>query len=211
MMLGILRLLVVIIAATNVALGSISTRPDDVDVQELSTWFEGSYSSEKQANVDTTYANERLEIRRIWLDRTDGTWFVVERFLAARPDMPLQQSVMNVRAVEDNITEIRVYVWKSPENGHGIWKNPERAGEYGPSDLRLMRGCEMYFQRNATTFFGGTHGTACRSEVTGTSYESHSMSISAMSIALWVRGYTAENKQVFGSLKGPYYYLKQKP
>lgn len=211
MMIGLIRLFVVIIAATTMAFGAMSASPDDVDVQELTTWFEGSYTSERQAQVDTSYANERLEIRRIWLDRSDGTWFVVERFPTAKPDVPLQQSVMNLRAVEDNITEIRVYAWKSPEKAHGLWKNPERASDFSQADLGLKRGCEMYFQRNATTFFGGTHGTACRSSVGGASYVSHSMSISATSIALWERGYTAENKQVFGSVKGPYYYLKQKP
>lgn len=210
-MFGLLRWFFVITATTSLALGATSTSPDDVDVQELTTWFEGSYTSERQAQADSTYANERLEILRIWLDRTDGTWFVVERFLVSNPDVPLQQSVMNLRAVEDNITEIRVYAWKTTDKASLLWRNSERAGDFSPSDLGLMRGCEMYFQRNATTFFGGTHGTACRSSVGGASYVSQSMSISATSIALWERGFTAENKQVFGSVKGPYYYLKQKP
>lgn len=210
-MLGLLRLFFVITATASIALGAASTSPDDVDVQELTTWFEGSYTSERQAQGDSTYANERLEIRRIWLERTDGTWFVVERFLASNSDVPLQQLVMNLRAVEDNITEIRLYAWKAAEKTRGLWKNLERASDFSFSDLGLMRGCEMYFQRNATTFLGGTHGTACRSNVDGASYVSYSMSISATSIALWERGFTAENKQVFGSVKGPYYYLKQKP
>ena len=184
---------------------------DNVDLQEVSTWIEGSYSSEKQAAGDSTYTNERLEIRRIWLDRTDGTWFVVERFVQDQQDAPVVQHVYHISSVEDNITEIRVFQWKKPKDVVGLWKQTERARDFTPSDLRVMRGCEMYFQRNATSFFGGTHGTACPGGIPGASYRSVSMSIAAPSMAIWERGFASDNKQVFGSLKGPHYFLKQKP
>jgi CpeT protein len=190
---------------------SAASGPDNIDLQEVSTWIEGSYSSEKQATDDSTYSNERLEIRRIWLNRTDGTWFVMERFRQSQQDSPLTQHVYHISSVEDNITEIQVFQWKKPQDAVGLWKQTERAQEFSPSDLRLLRGCEMYFQRNATSFFGGTHGTACAGGVAGASYKTVSMSIAAPSMAIWERGFASDNKQVFGSVKGPYYFLKQKP
>lgn len=202
---------ILIASCSSAAAFATASRPDDLDIQEVSTWIEGSYTSEKQAASDSTYTHERLEIRRIWLDRTDGTWFAVERFAHALQDVPLVQHVYHISSVEDNITEIRVYQWKKPHDAVGLWKQTERAGDFTPSDLRLMRGCEMYFQRNATSFFGGTHGTACPAGIVGASYRTVSMSIAAPSIAIWERGFASDNKQVFGSLKGPYYFLKQKP
>lgn len=185
-------------------------RRDDQDVQEVSSWIEGSYSSEKQSRSDSSFANQRLEVRRIWMDRTDGVWFVMERFHADSSTSPLQQRVLHIHGVEENLTEMRVFAWKNPSKTIGLWKNTDVASQFSDSDLRVLRGCEMYLQRDATSFFGGTHGMAC-SSIPGTSYTSITVRIADQGLAFWERGYSADNKQIFGSEKGPYYYLKQKP
>ena len=185
-------------------------RPDDQDVQEVSSWIEGSYSSEKQSRSDSSFANQRLEVRRIWMDRTDGVWFVMERFQADSSTSPLQQRVIHIHGVEENLTEMRVFAWKNPSKTIGLWKNTDGASQFSDSDLRVLRGCEMYLQRDATSFFGGTHGMAC-SSIPGMSYTSITVRIADQGLAFWERGYSADNKQIFGSEKGPYYYLKQKP
>jgi CpeT protein len=144
------------------------------------------------------------------MEKTDGVWFILERFHTDSSDTPLQQRVLHIHGVEENLTEMRVFVWKDPRKAKGLWKNLEEASKLSTADLRLQRGCEMYLQRDATSFFGGTHGMAC-SYIPGTSYTSISVRIADQGLALWERGYSADNKQIFGSEKGPYYYLKQKP
>ncbi|MBM4178423.1 MAG: hypothetical protein FJ211_03710 [Ignavibacteria bacterium] len=183
---------------------------DEQDVNEVSSWIEGSYSTERQAKQDTAFRNERMEIRRIWMDRTDGVWFVLERFEPEMQSKPFQQRVIHIHGVEENLTEVRTFVWKDASTATELWKNPEKAAQFSVEDIRLQRGCEMYLQRNSSAFFGGTHGTACSGGRAGVSYLNISISIADQSIALWERGYSVDNKQILGSVKGPYYYLKQK-
>ena len=191
--------------------------PDDQDVQEVSSWIEGSYSSEKQSKVDSTYAHQRIEIRRIWMERTDGIWFTFERYMANKDSTILEQSVLHIQGVEENLTEVRVFSWKAPSQTVGLWKTPDKASGFEMGDLSLRRGCEWYLQRDQATYFGGTHGMACVPYVRGesgsvtVSYATTSIRIGDQGIVLWERGYSADNQQILGSGKGPYYYLKQKP
>lgn len=213
-MLELFRLCVVITAASTIALSAKSAVPDDLDLQELTTWFEGSYSNERQAKQDSSFEHQRIEVRRIWMDRQDGVWFVMERFAAGKENETLrwvEQNVLRIHGVEENLIEVQSFKWKDFRNKSGLWKNPEKAAEYTPGELGLLRGCEMYLQRNSSAFFGGTHGMACSAGRPLVSYMNITISIADQSVALWERGYSPDNKQISGSVKGPYYYLKQKP
>jgi CpeT protein len=196
---------------------AISRVPDDQDVQEVSSWIEGSYSSEKQSKVDTNYTHQRIEIRRIWMDRTDGMWFTLERFVPGKDSAILEQSVLQIHGVEENLTEVRVFAWKAPSQAVGLWSVPDNAGTFDKADLSLRRGCEWYLQRDQATYFGGTHGMACLPDKQGkagaakVSYATTSIRIGDKGMVIWERGYSADNQQILGSDKGPYYYLKQKP
>jgi len=214
------RIVMLALIGLAVVLGNLSSAThayDDQDVQEVASWIEGSYSSEKQSKVDTSYSHQRIEIRRIWMDRTDGMWFTFERYMPERDSLVLEQVVLHIHGVEENLTEVRVFAWKAPSSSIGLWKQPERADEFRLTDLVLRRGCEWYLQRDQTTYFGGTHGMACKpanQAVTGAfkaSYGTTSVRIGDQGLVIWERGYSADNQQILGSAKGPYYYLKQKP
>ena len=214
MMLGLFRLLIVTSVAATIALGAVSARPDDIDIQELTTWFEGSYSNERQAKQDSSFEHQRIEVRRIGMDRQEGVWFVFEQFAAGKENESIrwvQQRVLRIHGVEENLIEVQLYQWRDIRIPSGLWKNPERTAEYTTADLRQLRGCEMYLQRSSSAFFGGTHGMACSEGRPLVSYKNITISIADQSMALWERGYSPDNKQISGSVKGPYYYLKQKP
>lgn len=206
-------MLALFMMSTQLIAGAHQPNSDEQDIHEVSSWIEGSYSNERQAKQDTSFQHQRLEIRRIWMDRQDGVWFVMERFAAGFETSPIrwvEKRVLHIHGVEENLTEVRIFKWKDVTNKSELWENPEKVAEYTPSDLRLLRGCEIYLQRSSSAFFGGTHGMACSSDWPGVSYMNTTISIAEQSMALWERGFSADNKQILGSEKGPYYYLKQK-
>ncbi|MFM8770473.1 MAG: chromophore lyase CpcT/CpeT [Candidatus Kapaibacterium sp.] len=184
---------------------------DDEDLDSLVKWLSGSFSSQRQSTVDTAYFHVDLHMNRIWNDRTDGIWMIVEQAMATSPQAPYRQRVYNIKRVEENMIELIVYAWKDSKRVIGAWKDVSLVADLSPSDLSLRRGCEVYLQRDEFKFLGGTHGTACSSDIRGASYATSEVQIADKIIASWDRGYTAKGDQVWGAVKGPYYFLRQKP
>ncbi len=181
----------------------------DLDLEVLATWLEGSFSSQEQAAADTTYLDIRLRMKRIWYERTDGYWLVVEQAVATSQDAPYRQRVYNVRRVEENMIESRTFTWKDAARVKGAWKDTTLVDGLGPSDLVLRRGCEVYLQLDARHYFGSTHGTACASDLRGASYATSEVKIYRDKIISWDRGFSSDNQQVWGATKGGYVFIRQ--
>jgi hypothetical protein len=185
-----------------------SSTSKDVDLATLATWMEGRFSSEEQSKADTSFIDVRLAMKRIWHDRTDGYWFIVEQSMAATLDKPYRQRVYHVRRVEENMIESRVYTWKNPSAVVGAWKDTTKLDGMTPDSLTLRRGCEVYLQMDTDVFFGSTHGTACASDLRGASYATSDVRIYPEGIISWDRGYSADGRQVWGATKGGYRFRK---
>lgn len=183
----------------------------DVDIDTLSMWLTGSFSSQKHSEVDSAYHNVVLNMQPIWKQRTDGVWIIVEQAMASTPDTPYRQRVYRVLRVEENMIEIEIFTWKDPKRVVGAWRDVAKLDDMSPSDLVRRRGCEVYLQRDEVKFLGSTHGTACSSDIRGASYATSEVQISANVISSWDRGFTSAGEQVWGAVKGPYYFLRQKP
>lgn len=196
--------------------GSMSLAPSvhaaaDEDLDTLAHWMTGSFSSERQAKFDTSYFDVHLHMSRIWRTRTDGIWMIVEQAMAASPQAPYRQRVYRIRRVEENMIEIEIYTWKDPKRVIGAWKDSTLVADLSPSELTQRRGCEVYLQRDEFKFFGSTHGTACTSDIRGASYATSEVNIAEKILTSWDRGFTSDGQQVWGAVKGPYYFLRQKP
>jgi len=189
---------------------SISAATDD-DLDTLALWLTGSFSSERQAKFDSSYYHVELHMNRIWRSRTDGIWMIVEQAMATSAQAPYRQRVYRIRRVEENMIEIEIYAWKDPKRVIGAWKDSTLVAELTPSDLLQRRGCEVYLQRDEIKFFGSTHGTACSSDIRGASYATSEVNIAEKILTSWDRGFTTDGQQVWGAIKGPYYFLRQKP
>ncbi|MFN4907905.1 MAG: chromophore lyase CpcT/CpeT [Bacteroidota bacterium] len=184
---------------------------NDVDIDTLAMWLTGSFSSQKHSEIDSAYHNVVLNMQPFWKQRTDGVWIIVEQAMAATPDAPYRQRVYRVLRVEENMIEIEIYTWKDPKRVVGAWRDVTGLDDLSPSDLVRRRGCEVYLQRDEVKFLGSTHGTACSSDIRGASYATSEVQISANVISSWDRGFTSAGEQVWGAVKGPYYFLRQKP
>lgn len=199
---------VIALIAMTVGLGAQETKKDE-DLEVLARWMEGSFSSEAQSKADTTYFDVRLHMKRIWQDRTDGYWFLVEQALAAAQDKPYRQRVYHIHRVEENMIESIVFTWKNPNDVIGAWADTTKLDGLSPDDLAKRRGCEVYMQMDDIMFFGSTHGTACSSDLKGASYATSEVKIFHDRIISWDRGFSADGVQVWGAEKGGYVFIKQ--
>lgn len=203
----LLLLVAVPLAMVMVTVKAMATEPDP-DFDSLVVWMEGSFSSAQQAAADSQYFHVDLHMTRIWRDRTDGAWFYVEQAMGSTPDAPYRQRVYHVQRIEEGMLESIVYELRAPDAVVGAWKDPSRFDDLTPKQLVLRRGCEVYLQATGTSFIGGTHGTACRSDLRGASYASSEVTIMADRIVSWDRGFNAADEQVWGARAGGYVFLR---
>ena len=180
----------------------------DPDYDTLLVWMEGSFSSERQSKLDTAYFDIRLHMKRIWRDRSDGAWFYVEQSMASAPDKPYRQRIYRIQRVEEGMLESMVYVLPDPASVVGGWQDTARFADLSPDKLTLRRGCEVYMQATGDSYVGGTHGTACASDLRGASYATSEVTLFFDRLLSWDRGFDASSTQVWGATKGPYIFFK---
>ena len=201
-------LLVFVVVQLFTAHAHSQTLKPDEDLEVLARWMDGSFSSELQSKADTTYFDVRLHMKRIWRDRTDGYWFLVEQAMSTSMDKPYRQRVYHVHRVEENMIESRTFTWKNPSGVVGAWRDSTLIDGLSVDDLTVSRGCELYLQMDGLMFFGSTHGTACSSEIRGASYATSEVKILYNRIISWDRGFSCDAIQVWGAKMGGYVFMK---
>ncbi len=181
------------------------------DPDLLATWMTGSFSSQEQAEADTSYYDIRLEMVRIWEAREDGYWIYIEQAAASKKHKPYRQRVYHLTANEDHTLQSDVYEIPDPLRFAGDWKKENPLSGLTPDSLIARKGCSVIIRRtDQNTFEGGTVGRNCRSELYGASYATSDVKISADRFISWDRGFDSEDKQVWGAEKGPYVFKKKK-
>lgn len=181
----------------------------DPDLDTLLVWLEGSYSSARQAKLDSSYFDIRLHMKRIWRHRTDGAWFYVEQAVATSLDKPYRQRIYRVQRVEEGMLESIVYTFLDPSAVVGGWQDTTKFDGLTPEQLVLRRGCEVYMQATGESYVGSTHGTGCRSDIQGASYATSEVTLYFDRLLSWDRGFNAANEQVWGAKKGPYVFFRE--
>lgn len=187
----------------------------DRDMQTLSAWMEGSFSSAEQAAADPDYRDIRLHIARIWKDQHDGTWFYVEQAVAGKP--PYRQRVYHLTASRGRHAEgtLRFVseVYLLPGDAHrfdGAWQDERKLAGVTPNDLASRDGCAVIlFRRDDQTFAGSTQGTGCASDLAGAKYATSKVRITSDALESWDQGFNEKDEQVWGATKGPYLFKKQ--
>ena len=81
--------------------------------------------SAAQAAEDPDFYDIRLEMVRIWPDRTDGIWLYVEQAAATHLDQPYRQRVYHVTEEGDGIFRSEVYALSEPLQYAGEWKKKD--------------------------------------------------------------------------------------
>lgn len=189
---------------------SAPARASDLDT--LTAWMSGSFSSSAQAAADTNYFDIRLRMAPIWTDRQDGRWLYVEQAAAGALDRPYRQRVYRVTAGADGVFRSEVYALPGPKRFAGAWRQRQPLRTLTPDSLLVREGCAVILRRVAgDRFAGGTDGRSCGSDLRGAAYATSEVVIGPETIESWDRGFAADQSQVWGATAGGYVFRREPP
>jgi CpeT protein len=80
-------------------------------------------------------------------------------------------------------------------------------------DVDEKPGCavELDYDAVSDTFQGGTRGHDCSSALAGASYATSEVTLNALELRSWDRGFDAGDTQVWGATDGPYVFERKTP
>lgn len=191
-----------------------SGAPVDDDLENLTEWMTGSFSSQAQAKAEPeNFYDIRLVMQPIWLNRADGPWFYVEQTAAESPDRPYRQRVYKLARVDDHTLRSEVFALPGDPLAHaGAWREPNPLHDLDPKTLVPRRGCSILLRKiNTETLAGGTQGKGCSSSLRGATYATSDVVVTPTQLLSWDRGFDDGDMQVWGAEAGPYVFVKQTP
>ena len=182
------------------------TSTDTKELNELVTIMQGSYSSEKQSVVDTSYFNISLRMIPIW--KSKGHYLYVEQAMFKKQDKPYRVRIYKL--TQNGATFIsEIHTLKNEKEWIGKWKTPEAFDALSENDIEIKQGCAVTLKRIAKNkFVGQTGHKTCPSELRGANYASSKVTVTQNEILSWDQGFDKDGKQVWGAEKGGYHFLK---
>lgn len=182
------------------------------DVHTVADWLTGSFNNDAQAAADPDFQNVQMHSVRIWDERQDGVWLYIEQAVASAPDRPYRQRIYRL-FVQPNgliIAEIYALPGQSPLRYAGWWKKPEAFEDLSVKSLPKRGGCEVVLKKvSPSEWSGGTVGAGCTSDRPGISYITSEVVVTPQAVKSLDRGFDKDGKQVGGSEKGPYEFIRE--
>jgi hypothetical protein len=186
------------------------TKPEvkeDTELKELFALMQGSFNSEVQAQVDSTYYNISLHMFPIWEDK--GNFLYVEQALNSMQNKPYRQRIYEVKRHSDSSFSSAVYKLDVDSLWIGKWKTPKAFDSISLKDIALKEGCDVILSRVAPNHFMGKTGDAsCVSRMRGASFARSEVEILEDKIMSWDRGFDVDGNYVWGAEKGAYIFNK---
>ncbi|RED42147.1 CpeT/CpcT family protein DUF1001 [Winogradskyella eximia] len=187
-----------------------NTKPEvkeDSELKELFALMQGSFNSEIQAEVDSTYYNISLHMYPIWENK--GHFLYVEQALTSTPKKPYRQRIYEVKRDSDSTFSSAIYKLDVDSLWIGKWKNPKAFDSISLNNIALKEGCEVILKRIAPNqFIGKTGDDTCISTMRGASYARSEVEILEDKIISWDRGFDANGEYVWGAEKAGYIFNK---
>ena len=183
----------------------------DMTLGRLQEWLIGSFSSEEQAKADTSFFDVRIHCVPVWRERSDAHWLYVEQAVATALDHPYRQRVYRLSQIDDTTFRSENFRLPDPLRFVGEWEKEIPLVRLRPDMLEKCTGCDVYlYPEGDSAYVGGTVGDSCFSDLRGGSRVSSEARVTADGMINWDRGYDDEERQVWGSEKGPYVFKRVK-
>lgn len=180
------------------------------DLKTVAKYLSGSFSSREQSQSDSAYFDIRLHMKQMWTHRKGEYWLYVEQAMASALDKPYRQRIYKVVLLNDTTISSTVYTLKDPLRFAGEWKKKEPCSQLTPDSLDMREGCIIYLHKQPDgTFAGSTDGVNCPSNLRGATYATSEVILHKKMLLSWDRGFSAEDKQVWGAVKGGYRFIKE--
>jgi hypothetical protein len=181
------------------------------DLISLRERMTGFFTSEDQYRKDTVnYLNIHLRMVQIWKGRPGGYWLYGEQAAAVSLDKPYRQVIYNLSILNDSTITSQVFEFNEPLRFAGAWSNPAIFKQLTTDSLIAREGCAIYLIRNVNgDYWGSTSAKACKSMLRGATYATSEAWIFRDKLVTWERGWSAEDKQVWGAIKGGYEFVRK--
>ena len=177
------------------------TKPDHLP--ELFALMQGSFNSEIQSQVDSTYMNIALHMYPIWKDK--GNYLYVEQALNTKQDQPYRQRIYEVTQLNDSMFSSAIYTIANDSLWIGKWKTPQAFDTLSMDSVTKKEGCEVILKRIQPNYYKGETGEkTCESSLYGASYATSEVEILEDKIISWDRGFDAKGNHIWGAEKGGY-------
>lgn len=175
--------------------------------KELFSMMQGSFNSEVQAEIDSTYFNISLHMYPIWEDK--GNYLYVEQALNDRQNKPYRQRIYEVTQVNDSMFSSAIYTIEHDSLWIGKWKTPKAFDALSMDQVSKKEGCEVLLKRIESDYFKGETGDkTCESTLYGASYATSEVEIFSDKIISWDRGFDDKGEHIWGAEKGGYIFNK---
>lgn len=182
-----------------------TTKPSHLP--ELFTLMQGSFDSETQSQVDSTYFNISLHMYPIWKDK--GHFLYVEQAISSKQNKPYRQRIYEVKQLNDSMYSSAIYTIENDSLWIGKWKTPEAFDKLTMDHVSKKEGCEVVLQRLDQYYFKGETGEkTCESSLYGASYATSEVEILEDKIISWDRGFDDNDAHIWGAKKGGYIFNK---
>ena len=179
------------------------------DLATVYDWVSGSFSSEAQFKSDSGYFNISLKMRPVWKSRKGEHWIYLEQAIVASMDKPYRQRMVQLTQKGDSVILATIYDLPGPGRFTGAYDRPEAFDQLKPDSIRIKEGCAFSIRKvNSNTYSGATSGKLCHSALKGASYSTTRVTITKNQVLSWDQGWDAEDKLVWGAVKGPYQFVK---
>lgn len=186
----------------------MKTSAPQPSLELLTSYMEGSFSSEEQSKKDTSYFHITLDMKRIWKDRTDGVWLYVEQTAASTPGKPYRQRIYHLEQLSPTKFSSTICSFEDPKNYIGGHLKPEMFDAISPEKVEVLQGCALYLDYKDGQFSGSTVEGACLNAWGEATYATSEVSMMPGLLISWDRGYNDKKEQVWGAVKGGYHFVK---
>jgi CpeT protein len=188
------------------------TKISEKDLPKIYATMQGFYSSTAQSKADTSYFDIRLKMVPIFTERKNEYWLYVEQAMSSSEDKPYRQRVYQLQwdAATNSVTST-VYTIKDGEKYYGAWQDGYRLSQIKKEDLELRKGCAIFLKKVKKGYAGSTNKSDCESNLRGAKYATSIVKIKRKKIISWDQGFDANDKQVWGAVKGGYIFDKITP
>ena len=180
------------------------------DLKKLAKCMTGTFSSQKQSLLDSTFFHISLHMTPIWKKSKDGFWLYVEQAMATGLDKPYRQRIYHLYIQDDSTLVSKVYEIQNAKDVINAWKDKHKLALLSKEKLADRQGCSIYLHKTSDAEYkGATPGKDCLSSLRGATYATSEVVINKTGMTSWDRGWDAMDKQVWGAVKSGYIFLKE--
>lgn len=191
-----------------ITLTSCCEQKTPITTDALASYMEGSFSSEKQSKLDTTYFHITLDMKKVPLKNTEGIWLYVEQTAASTPNKPYRQRFYHLEKVNDSVFTSSIYTMEEPKKYIGGHNDISMFKDFSVESLTQLEGCALELTFRNGVFEGETKEGACKNSWGKATYATSEVRIEKDKMISWDRGWNNAKEQVWGAKKGGYVFDK---